>query len=431
MQGVNQKVASYSFRYKTMILLSILVIFFCAQFPSDKIKHILNGIIRFFDHQGNILIVLDNTKLFTYFIGPIKAFFFLVSLVILFFPFIKELSSGIIFNKIKYHDLLKKAGIICLTISILVIPYYLKSMGKSYGNLSADPFIPGYNLLSSRILMPALAFFLQLKGPVLYFIFTLGLIFLFTFLLQFWFDNNKIRLNYIYIISILTCSFYIFQFQYPGYPDILLYIFFILILIFRQQDLLKIILFSLSLATHEAALFILIPYFFFFEERKLMRYISAITFLYLLIWVFSFGFDFYKGINTHNLGDEWVIEKVINNPLEYFKGLFFSYKLLWIAIFIYPFLFIKNSPGEVVGVLFIFLGSILVTLLAVDTSRLAGLSFIGFLFIIRSYEKADILSHKSIKILLMANLIIPSFYYSLNTGLVSFQGLYKWIYQIF
>jgi hypothetical protein len=428
---MKDKLYTYSFKYKLVILIAILIIFFCAQFPSDKTRQFLNSILSIYNPFGNDNLDLNNDKIFPYIVGPIKALFFSISLVILLLPIIKVIATELKGNNNKLRGNLKQAGFVFLAISLLVIPWYLKSMGKSYGNLSIDPFLTNYSLLSNRILMPALAFFLQLKGPLLYFFFTLILIFLFTFLLVFWFDQNCIKMKLFFFVSVLTSSFYIFQFQYPGYPDILLYVFFILILIIKNHNLPKLLLFALSLCTHEASLFVLIPYFFLFENPKLFKYIVFVSLIYLTIWVFSFSFDFYKGISSHNLGNEWVLEKVINNPAEYIKGLFFSYKLLWLPILIYPFLLFKIKPKEVIGVILIFLGAILVTLLAVDTSRLIGLSFIGFLLMINSFGKLEALNSKFSRYILIANLIIPSFYYGINTGLVSFPGIYKWVYQLF
>ena len=416
--------------YKVFAILSIFVIFFCVHFPADKIKLIFISVINNFSPSLVDYISSNYIKILALIIGPFKAFLFFVSLFILFVPLLKEFLIDLKNYEKGLLTFLKRASLILIAVSLLVLPLFLKSMGRSYGNISADAFLIDSSVYSKRILMPVIAYFLQLKGPILYFLFTIILIFLFTFLLIYWLDKNKINLNTISIISILSSSFYIFQFQYPGYPDILLFIFFILIMLIKQ-NFLKLILFALSLATHEASLFVLIPYFFFFEDKKIFKKISIISLLYVVLWLISFRFNLSKGLSSQNLGDGWVYEYIVKNSIPYLKGLFFSYKLLWLLILVYPILFIKNRIKELLGVGLIFLGAIIITLLAVDTSRLMGFSFMGFLIILKSLNNKNLFISHYLQYLLIFNLLIPSFYYGVNTGLVSFSGLYEWIYRLF
>jgi hypothetical protein len=75
---------------------------------------------------------------------------------------------------------------------------------------------------------------------------------------------------------------------------------------------------------------------------------------------------------------------------------------------------------------------IFMTFVGVDTSRLMGFAFPGLLLAIRTirHQMAPRAAERTLAIVFAANLLIPSFYVGLNTGIVLRPGLYEQMYRI-
>ncbi len=65
---------------------------------------------------------------------------------------------------------------------------------------------------------------------------------------------------------------------------------------------------------------------------------------------------------------------------------------------------------------------------AVDTSRFAGFGFFGLLVAVRYAIEHEVLKPKTFMALSVVNLLIPSVYIGVNSGVMLFPGLYRVVY---
>ena len=100
-------------------------------------------------------------------------------------------------------------------VALLVFPSTLGIMGVGYAQMSIAPFsfIDASDQLYQRLLMPAIAYALHLRGPVLYHLFSLAISFCMIFLLHIFFLRNHVFLTTLEYASIAVSGFIITQFQ--------------------------------------------------------------------------------------------------------------------------------------------------------------------------------------------------------------------------
>jgi len=153
---------------------------------------------------------------------------------------------------------------------------------------------------------------------------------------------------------------------------------------------------------------------------------------YDVIWLLASGLSIYDIFASHNVsgmsGLEWVIS---NLSLELF-GIFLSYKMIWIIIVWAIIVGIQSEMWEDVKFILANIGTgILMTILAVDTSRIMGFAFPGLLIslsVLKNKISTDF-SKRVLAIIYLFNLFLPSIYVGLNSGAIMPFGLYKSYYS--
>ncbi|MBC8504821.1 MAG: hypothetical protein ISR58_07790 [Anaerolineales bacterium] len=293
--------------------------------------------------------------------------------------------------------------------------------------MSFNPFETESGWYNTRLLMPFLANFVFLYGKFFYFIFFVLLIFVLIIITTYWLLHQDLGINTFQLISICTSSFIMYQFQLPGYPDVLLHILLLASIAFQFSNNSKIALLVLSLLTHESSLFITSILSIFILDKKSLVKFYGIFVIYLLFWVSGYGFDLSAALASHRYDNINSLQWVLQNPLREVLGIFFSYKLLWLFI-IFSFLYLikVNQKKKALLISLLVLSSIFMTLLAVDTSRLVGWSFIGLLLSVQTIHRMTLKGwrKKILNSIYIVNLMIPSIHYSLNVEPKWSKGLY-------
>lgn len=277
--------------------------------------------------------------------------------------------------------------------------------------------------------MPAMAYILFFRGNWLYYLFFLGLtVGLIALLLQ-WNKENG-RLNAWQFLSLCTSSFVLFQFQSPGYPDILVFIFFLLVMQDGFNKDAKLSMLILALATHEASLLVgAVLAWRYLSRGKFIAFISSLA-VYTGIGLIASGFHI-EALNRYNVSDMPGIEWVLRAPLKELLGVFIAFKALWGVIFAGIALGIRHKfHREAKFIIFTTLAGLLMTFLAIDTSRMMGFAFPGLLIalsVIRQTLPRRTIQRFYASIFLL-NIVIPSFSVELNAQVGFAPGLYQRVY---
>lgn len=323
------------------------------------------------------------------------------------------------------------ALVCCLALAALLIPEGLKGIGQEYGSQSLLLFEKASSVAAyQRFLMPALGYITFMRGGLFFFAFSFLCVFVLVYLTHTWLVNSGVRLPWWGFLSIITSSFVAGQYQLPGYPDTLVFVFFLLVAAFPLRNITKFSLLALSLATHEASLVLYLVFLaFVFHNRTLVKSYALMA-VYGAIWLASEGFNLTALLSNRPQTSSTVsmstLDWLTRNPWREVLGILFAYKLLWLLLAWSLVILLKKkgtSTGLQIGGLLA--GSLVMTLLAVDTSRLMGWSFFALLLAVKTISDEDrLVSNKILRWILLANLAVPSVYVGLNVGMVLPGGLY-------
>ena len=228
----------------------------------------------------------------------------------------------------------------------------LHSEGLVYNNQAEQLFINGLiNPYPQRILTPLISAVVKINTQQLNLIFIFLFILIFNLYLK---DLNK-YLRLCLSLGLSTTMPIVFSMNFGGYPDVVSYTFFLLILFFIEKKYLPFILFFVLLLSREAFL-VYFPFFVLYKTLKgnknLLFNISGFflsTLVYLVYYIFAFE------LASSSPGEVWDYSFYLS-PLEsnifywitdyknnYLIGIFSSIKFLILLIFL---LFFKIDLKE-------------------------------------------------------------------------------------
>jgi hypothetical protein len=314
-----------------------------------------------------------------------------------------------------------------IVLAILVVPLRLQSLGDSYAHMSISPFEEPFGVLHRRLVMPAVANLVGLSGYAFYLLFSLTLAFILLYLVLIWLEKSDLKVNLVLIASLLTCSFFIYGFEMPGYPDQLAMVFLMLIMLLPLTDLGKLGLAALALVTHEASVLMLLPVALFTFSKREQHQFLILMVVYAALVAAGVGFNVQSLLEAHgDVGGKRPWEHLVEKPLLLVAGVFVAYKLFWIVNGVAV---VKawKSGGRRDALFFVtaLLLPLAILPFAVDASRLAGFGFAGMLLALKFVLDRGMISPVAMTVFSILNLIIPSFYVGLNSGIVLQPGLYK------
>lgn len=357
-----------------------------------------------------------------------KLLLFIPALALVTFPVAADLGRSVKANpgmKSLWWSLLFVVLLLCL-----VWQTGNASMGETYAGISLHPFAQPGSVYSRRLLMPAIAHILFIRGDLAYYLFSMSLTAAFIALLHNWCIKNTSLKNW-QIFSLCTSSFVLFSFQFPGYPDVLFFILMILAMAKGLGQKSRLTLLILALLVHESSVFICpLLALRYLDRERMYHYVAAVS-LYFMVFFAAHGFNVHAVFGMHAVQSKSGLDWVLGFPVYEMLGLAFAWKAFWLVAAVATFHALRGKNYRdgffIPAAMF---SGILVTFLAVDTSRLAGFAFPGMLVSLTVLSAPDCAAtSRSMAYLYLLNIIIPSVYVGLNTGIIAREGIYGFIFQ--
>ncbi len=378
----------------------------------------------------NPILYEKDSLLFANIVMPARGILFVFSLAVLIYPVLTGVINQNLGGGRENFKILFNAILATIILCIIFTPGQLSGLAEEYSNTSLVMFSRQSSVsYNRRFLMPAIAHTLFFRGDFFFRVFSFILAFIFIFLLLKWFKKNDIKASVWQFVSLGTLSFVYFHLQMPGYPDVLVFIFIILAFLFSDNTPIKMSLFVLSLATHEASIVIWAGLaFILFNKREVTGFI-IVSALYVLIFIATTD-NVFQSVALRGVGESSNISWIIDYPERALLGILLSFKGLWLIIIgaIWHSFSQKNSK-QVLQILIILFTGITMTFLGVDTSRLFGWTFMVILISWKILSTTN--PSKLINVSLIINFIIPSVNVLLIMKPYFAFGIYSFIHQLF
>lgn len=323
---------------------------------------------------------------------------------------------------VETRAMLRTVSIAFAGTALLVLPSQLGIMGFGYAALSRAPFtsFDPSGQIYQRLLMPSLSWLIGMRGDFAYHVLSLVVAAMLLVAVYWSLHRRGITLTPVELISVATSSFLITQFQSPGYTEPLSYLFLIIVITEVVQGPAAIAAVMLGVLAHEGTFLPAIAFFLFRKKRVELRYTVMFAALYAALLVMSYGGDLNEIAAVRSVGNISALSWVLQHPLRELAGLFISFKLLWFVIGAAA----VRSREVRSGVLLFLLSGILLTIIAVDTSRMAGFAF-GALLLSIPVVAAGEQGRTTFRNICWWNFAVPAVYISVNAGVVWFDGLYR------
>jgi hypothetical protein len=416
----------------------------------------LPGLLRMAGDEATAELAKDINK---YYIRPLRGCVFFCCTLALFYCLGRDLRigwplvPGLQGAARRREALLMSLGAMAV-LSILCIPiagaWLSGSMGIYYAQLSFDPFLEPAGWYHRRLLKPALAFFLQLRGPLLYYLFgwaISGALLALTY--GFLFAGNRSNAEpdnrpafswpsrFLLFASMCTASFVFHAWEFPGYPDHLCFLLLLFDATWPLGSAARLSLLAFALASHEAVLFPLVPIICFWYPRGMRK--PALTVLggYVLLWLLFHGLDPRDLIQSQAVVSgrpAW--EFAAAAPRSLVWGTIEAYKLLWLLPAVAWLTLGRESNTQtqfrdvcIASMVILSCGAMLV--FAVDVSRLWGFGFLGVVYLLKVLlvRLNSSAAQRALVSVAVVNLLLPSFYIGTNDGLFPRPGLYHSAYR--
>jgi len=298
--------------------------------------------------------------------------------------------------------------------------------------MSIDPFNEPVNVYYRKLLLPALANFLRLDG-LLYAGFAWLIAVMGMLLLKAYLKSNGVKPTFLEEFSLLTCGAFATSFQLPGYPDIAVVALALVALIElneeRPSENIAMIAFALALMAHEAAAVIVFaPLLLFVVGRRSWRDLLGLGGLYSLFILANFSFSVAAPFQTQvGLGGVSAMERFRQSPSMVIVGALYAFKALWLVV---PFGIVplwRRHWQHGAFVMCSLCASLAATYIAVDYSRMTGFATIAIVLCFVAIK--SVWPPRLLKLVLVANLLIPSFYVVGGEGVIAPRGAYFGLYR--
>ncbi len=407
---------------------SVLILFVIVHLTVNRIEWLLN-----LWTSDSWLSRYDlRTDLILFYAPLLKSILFTGALLIVSFPIFANIVESL--RKAQRRESFVALGVAAAAIVLLGILVFnpgTDNMGRQYARMSSSPFAEKANWFNTRLLMPFLGYIFHLRGQWPYYVFSVVLSAVFIALLYGWNKDGGMGLTFWQLVSLSTCSFVIFQLQMGGYPDILVFIFFILVMQKNMKQDAKLSLLILALLTHESSALIgIILAWKYLERDKFIAYLGSIL-TYAVLWNL-FSRIYIDGILiSHNVNDRTGWEWVLRRPMREVFGVLVSFKAVWILVIAgITIAWRKKMIQDLLFMLACIAAGILMTILGVDTARMMSFAFPGFLvgIGILAQQLAGDVKRRLFNGVFFLNILIPSVYIGL-IGTVEFSpGLYRFVF---
>jgi hypothetical protein len=391
----------------------------------------IGGLVDSIPILANSKFLQPKSEMMLEYVPSMKGMVFLFSVLVLSVPLVKDLRQNPRPSRLRGAFTPFIPVITVILLGILVFQPGSRSLGAEYARIARDPFDQHSGIFNTRLLMPALAHILFFRGNWLYYAFSMLLTTGFLAQLYSWFEEHC-PLPFWQFLSLGTCSFVIFQYQNAGYPDILVFFFFLLVMRKNSSQETKLSALLLALIAHESSVFLgVVLAWRYLERRNFIIYLISVA-AYTLVWFGVTGFHPHTIFSSREVAGESSIVWLMRSPALEFLGIFAAFKALWILLIAGIFLALSRRRFTEASLIVAALAAgIVMSVLAVDTSRLMGFAFPGLLaaVVVIKQTLAEKSANRLIAIVFLLNLIIPSVYVGSNIGVEWSPGLYSILYQ--
>lgn len=450
---------------------AIVTVFAVANASVDRIHKLIFIVLQNLPIKGieNYLIKYNDevkkAEIGIHYIISIKGLLFFVAFLALACPIVISVRrSRSFWHKLGIKRIAVAAVYFFLALSLLAFPYSypyglnadpsgLSGLGLSYGRMSLSPFSESYEIVARRLLKPAIAYFIQMQGNLLYYLFSLICIYILIFMTLVFLEfkiSSKHRLGenkpiiytrkfWVYL-SVMTSSYMMVCFQWPGYPENISFILILLAACLPMSRQARLGIVALCMVNHDGSAFALIPIILFcFPKKEIIPALFAVV-LFYGIWFLSHGLNLHQGLASHVVvGNHSNWSLLTKNPGLAVAGVFFAYKLLWfLLLYAMQRLWSQGERETALTIASITLFSLIMLLLAWDTTRLSGFGFLGMLIalavVANDYSQLAIRQRQILLVIVYANLVVPSYNILLEIPDSAFHypylGIYKAIEQL-
>lgn len=304
------------------------------------------------------------------------------------------------------HALFVFAGLL-----LLVFTTRPSSLGIDYQAISTAPFAQDTWGLHRRLLEVALAYYLHLNGA-LYILLHAALVLGFLMLLRAGLRLQGLEPSFLEFLSLAGSAFVVHQFQYPGYPDVLVLILAWCFLLTEAGAHGRLVLATLALLAHEAlAVAVVGPLLLYLPPRERWG-LAALAWLYGVFWAANFGFNPLAGwgLQVNYLGHSGPA-LLLARPWVVLAGIAVAFKLLWLPLLVYLGQRWRQEGLRAVGPAAApLLAALVLCVVSYDTSRMAGMGFVTLLIaLVALWHRLGRWPRLALFVL---NLAIPSVYIS-------------------
>lgn len=444
--------------------LAVFVLFLLANLSPNIAQQVFSRALELISPN----LVEKTDKVVELFFLPIKGFLFLIAFLVILYPILNSCwQSRTLWQQLNTKRIAIDAVLIFLILSVLVFPYGyphglnagflgLSGLGNAYGDMSLDPFAENNIWVYRRILQPAIAHFIQMDGPLLYYIYSLFCTYLLIFLTTIFVElkifknqNSEIGTSkkidfskrfWLYV-SVATSSYIITGFLWPGYPDQLSFILILLMAYIPMSRQARLGIFALCMVSHDGSAFALTPIALFCSPKH-ERYKSLLVIaIYFAILLSFYGAGFNSKLETEHLGvsGKSNFQFLLENPGLALAGVSLSYKLLWLLFFYLGCqLWQQKEKVSLVAIAALTFFPVLMIFIALDTTRLIGFGFLGLLISCsilfgELWQKIPKYHHYLLLFIIYSNILIPShtvvLIYQDSLSTYPYRGIYQLIYS--
>ena len=393
-----------------LLLYAIAATFLVANFPTMKFAYALN-------------ISRDSAVL-------TRGLIFFFALIILFYYVFRNIGS---LKSFLSWDIFFRSAAVFFFLAILVSTLRATYMGEVYANISLSPFDQDLGFFYRRILEPALAYFLQFKGQVLYSLFHFLITFSCIYLIILWLEKKLlVKFKIWQLVSMMTAGIIVQQFESPGYPEQIILLLALLSFFIPLNKYGRISLLALMFLTHEsAALFIGFIFSWLYFPREERKFYLLLPLAFYFLWLANYNFNFIDLFLGHlTLANGNAMSAFLKNIKWTLLPVFFAYKFLWIFVVLGWYYYFKNKDYKPLIQTAAMVIAPLALVMVPDTSRVIAWGNIG-VFLAIAYS-SKYLRGRLFNLVLILNLALPSVAVGIGTrGPVSYPGLYGFGIDLF
>jgi hypothetical protein len=375
---------------------------------------------------------------------PLKALLFLVSLLIIAWPIVHCVcKSRDFWRRVVSKQTVLATVTLYLLLSFLVFPYSyprglhshpsgLAGNGQLFGQMSVAPFQENDPMFYKRLLKPAIAHFIHLDGYRRYYFFSLVCTYILILLtIVFWEtrllpvtsaeghpQSPNSTIKWLIYLSVMTSSFILTDFQWPGYSDDLSFILVLLMATVPMTPHARLASLALCVLNHDGIALALVPVILCcFPKTERVTALIGVGLFYGIVAA-GYGFNVHSSlqgqqtISDSGSGSVW--QGALQDPGSFLAALFFTYKLLWIAPAVAAvLLWQQKHKATLTAMIAITFFPVLLTLIAWDTTRVAGFGWLGLLIALgiltQECMSRSRIYHYALLALISVNLVIPSY----------------------